>query len=222
MQTELFDDISNTWWDEKGPYKALHWLTPLRMQYISQILSLFPSAKILDVGCGGGLMSLPLARQGYQVWGVDQTPGSIETAKAKSDAENLNIMFYTDLKDLGDEKFNLILLLEVLEHVRSPESLLSDLKKYLYPGGKIIISTLNRTIMSYLLGIVVAEKILKWAPEGIHEWKDFIKPSELIFMLKRQGFEAISLQGYEYSIFSNEWKFCEALNINYFLTAELI
>ncbi len=221
-QDQIFDDISHTWWDEKGPYKALHKLTPLRMEYILKMAKLEPNMKILDVGCGGGLITLPLARLGHDITGIDQTQGSILAAQKKSQEENLDICFYNEFSQLGEHKFDLIILLEVLEHVESPESLISDLKSYMKKGSKIIISTLNRTIMSYLLGIIVAEKILKWAPQGIHEWRDFIKPSQLILTLKKQGFNAIDLQGYTYSPFSREWKLCSNTDVNYFLTAELL
>ncbi len=221
QQSTIFSDLSNTWWNEKGPYKALHWLTPLRMEYVCKMMELSSLTKVLDVGCGGGLMSIPIKRKGCKVWGVDETPGSLESAREKASLEGLEIEFYSNLQDLGEEKFDLILLLEVLEHVAAPSDFLLELQKYLAPSGRIIISTLNRTFMSYLLGIVVAEEVLKWAPRGIHRWSDFIEPSELIMMLKKQGFKICDLQGYEYSIFSQQWQFGKSLNINYFLTAQL-
>jgi 2-polyprenyl-6-hydroxyphenyl methylase/3-demethylubiquinone-9 3-methyltransferase len=221
MQNTIFNEISDTWWDENGPYKALHWLTPLRMAYLSKMVDFESCSHVLDVGCGGGLMTIPLARKGLRVCGVDQTLGSLESARAKAASEGLEIGFYSELKDLPEKKFDLILLLEVLEHVSSPEQLILDIKDYLAPSGKLVISTLNRTMMSYLLGIVVAEEVLKWAPRGIHNWSDFIKPSELIIILERQGFKILDLQGYEYSLFSQKWVFGENLNINYFLTAQL-
>ncbi|MDP3935813.1 MAG: bifunctional 2-polyprenyl-6-hydroxyphenol methylase/3-demethylubiquinol 3-O-methyltransferase UbiG, partial [Alphaproteobacteria bacterium] len=190
-ETQIFSQLAHSWWDETGPFKALHEMNPARLQYIvSHIRTHFKNntdINILDVGCGGGLVCEPLARLGYTVIGIDQSAEAIHAARHHATEQGLNIHYScASVEDL-EEQYDIITLLEVLEHVEHPEQLLKSTVERLAPGGLIFFSTLNRTVFSYAAGILLAENVLKWAPKGAHQWSHFLKPSEIIIPLQALG-----------------------------------
>lgn len=221
-ETEIFSQLANTWWDETGPFKALHKMNPIRLQYIlSHIRNHFKDnkniadVKILDVGCGGGLVCEPLARLGYIVTGIDQSAEAIDVARHHAIEQNLNINYYCkDIKET-DEQYDIITLLEVLEHVEHPEQLLKSSVNRLAPGGLIFFSTLNRTVFSYTAGILLAENVLKWAPKGTHQWSKYLKPSEIIMPLQNLGLTPIDVKGIGWSVLNRAWKLTSKLGGNY-------
>lgn len=218
-ETEIFSQLANRWWDEIGPFKALHEMNPVRLLYIlSHIRNHFKDAlniKVLDVGCGGGLICEPLARLGYRVTGVDQSAEAIDVAHHHAKEQGLDISYYC--KDINElkEQYEIITLLEVLEHVEHPEQLLKSAVDRLAPGGLIFFSTLNRTVFSYAAGILLAENVLKWAPKGTHQWSQFLKPSEIIIPLQNLGITPIDVKGISWSVFNREWKLTSKLEGNY-------
>lgn len=195
-----FEQIADRWWDEDGPLKPLHRLNPVRLAYIRRMatahFNLDPANRtplsgldVLDIGCGGGLVCEPMARLGARVTGVDAGAANIEAAKAHAQSENLSINYEAvtaeqyAVKNKG--RFDIVMALEIIEHVDNPDIFVQNVVKLAKPGGLIIASTLNRTPESFALGIVAAEYILRWLPRGTHDWKKFIKPSEFAAHLRR-------------------------------------
>ncbi len=234
QEVENFSRIAEEWWDMNGPFKPLHLLNPTRISYLkSQILSHFkrpdstsePLKKlsILDVGCGGGLVCEPLTRLGATVTGLDASERNISIAKEHADKSGLSVAYLADsVENLAQqkEKYDVVLALEIIEHVADIplfiESCLGCLKK----DGIIIFSTLNRTHKSYLLGIVAAEYILRWVPKGTHQWKKFIKPSELVKFLEHNSMKPRDITGLVYNPISKEFGLnTRDLDVNYFLSA---
>lgn len=215
----LFSELANTWWDETGPFKALHAINPARMGYILKHIRAYFSTKnnlkILDIGCGGGLVCEPLARLGYEVTGIDQSAEAIQVAQQHAAEQGLNIRYLCQNVEVLHETYDVITILEVLEHVDDPEELLSSVKKHLAPGGLVFFSTLNRTAFSYVAGIWLAENILKWAPKGTHNWHQFLKPSEIILPLQNLGIQPLNLSGISWSILNRQWKITSDLRGNY-------
>lgn len=215
----LFSKLASTWWDEAGPFKALHAINPVRMNYILlHIRHHFgekKALKILDIGCGGGLVCEPLARLGYEVTGIDQSPEAIRVAQQHSAEQGLNINYLCqDIEDL-QEKFDVITILEVLEHADDPATLLNQVKQHLAPKGLVFFSTLNRTLFSYVAGIWLAENILKWAPKGTHNWNQFLKPSEIVLPLQELNIQTCDLSGISWSIIDRKWEITSDLRGNY-------
>lgn len=224
-ETELFSKLADTWWDEMGPFKALHAMNPIRMQYmLTHIRSCFSDTdklKVLDIGCGGGLVCEPFARLGHIVTGVDQSQEAIQIATSHANEQGLNILYHCgDIQDTH-ETYDVITLLEVLEHVDNPQHLLKAALKLLAPGGLIFFSTLNRTVFSYVAGIWAAENVLKWAPKGAHEWSKFLKPSEIILPLQEGGIEMINVSGVNWSVLRRQWELTSKLNGNYIGVGQL-
>jgi 2-polyprenyl-6-hydroxyphenyl methylase / 3-demethylubiquinone-9 3-methyltransferase len=218
-ETQIFSQLANTWWDETGPFKALHQMNPVRLQFmLGHIRKHFKSSagvRILDIGCGGGLVCEPFTRLGYTVTGIDQSAEAIETARHHATEQGLNINYEcTNVEDLTGT-YDIITMLEVLEHVKTPEALLASAVGHLTPGGLIFFSTLNRTAFSYIAGILLAENVLKWAPKGTHQWSKFLKPSEIIIPLQTLGITPSEISGINWSVLSRTWQLTSKLNGNY-------
>ena len=225
-----FTDLAKEWWDRKGKFKILHSITPLRIKYIRNIIASHSkknnNLKILDLGCGGGLVCEPLSRLGANVTGVDFVLSNIKVAKLHAKKSNLNIEYlHQDLNNLKiTKKYDLILMLEILEHIDNWEKLIKKVKKNLKSNGKIIISTINRNIYSKFFAIFIAEEILRWVPKKTHKYNKLIKPNELTYVLKKNKFDILDITGLTYKPISMEWSlnkknykinyFCSALNIN--------
>lgn len=231
-EIKRFESVADAFWDEQGPYRFLHQLNPLRLRfardYLQQHLKLKKTKKVLsgirllDVGCGGGLTAEPLARMGATVTGLDASAGAIDVAKGHAVSQGLNIDYHaTSLETFLKKKpgFDAITAFELLEHVNHPGSFLKECRSFLRPGGVVLLSTLNRTFLSYALGIVGAEYLLNIVPRGTHQWEKFITPYEVRWMLERAGFEHIAFKGMTLRPLSQTWELSDNLAMNYLVGA---
>lgn len=227
-EIEHFTKDSETWWDETGPFAPLHRLNPARMTYLKrQIEARFGSLKnldILDIGCGGGLVSEPLTRLGARLTAVDGDAQAIRVAKDHAAQNDLKINYLAgDAAQLleGKKRFDVVLALEVIEHVENHADFVELLTKLVKQDGLIIISTLNRTVQSFALGIVAAEYILGWVPKGTHNWQKFLKPSEINSMLRCHNFMTKDVTGLTYNPIAQSFNLSpHDVAVNYFLTAQ--
>ena len=222
----LFKQLSDEWWNENGKFKILHQIKSHRMSYILEQIKNreIKNLKILDVGCGGGITCEPLARLGAKVTGIDFAPNNIKAAKIHSKKNKLKINYiYKDIeKSKLDLKFDIILMFEVLEHLDNWKKTIKKIKKNLNKNGIIIISTINRNLLSKIFAINIAENFLNWIPKGTHDYNKLIKPEELKLTLSGENFYFNNLQGLVFNPLNNEWKFSKNYMINYFCTANLI
>lgn len=237
-----FTAHAEKWWDPDGPFKPLHHLNPTRLEFLRRemvkhfdldVMALTPleNLKVLDIGCGGGLICEPLTRLGALVTGIDAGQENIHAAKTHAQESGLSINYLsTTAEDLLESRtsqaaeskgFDVVLALEVVEHVQNVDAFLKCCLGHLKPGGLIILSTLNRTLKSYGLGIVAAEYILRWVPRGTHSWMKFFKPSELGFKLEEQGCTLKTIQGMSFNVLGRSWGLSRDVDVNYFITATL-
>ncbi len=219
---ELFDSLSAEWWDENGKFKVLHQIRPIRIQYIlNQLKDLdLKNTKILDLGCGGGLVSESLSRLGAKVTGIDFVANNINIARHHSIKSKLKIDYiHGDIEKIKmNKKFDLIIMFEILEHVNNWKKLLLKIDKNLKKDGKIIISTINRNLISKFTAIYLAESILKWIPKGTHRFEKFIKPEEIEVCLKKNHYALENIKGLEFNPLNYSWMLSENTKINYFCT----
>ena len=222
----FFNQLSDEWWNENGKFKILHQIKSHRMSYILDQINNrnIRNLKILDVGCGGGIICEPLARLGAKVTGIDFAPNNIIAAKIHSKKNKLKINYIN--KDIEkselDEKFDVILMFEVLEHLDNWKKTIKNIKKNLNNNGLIIISTINRNLLSKLFAINIAENILNWIPKGTHDYNKLIKPEELKKILLKEKFNFKNIKGLVFNPLNREWKLSKNYMINYFCTANLI
>jgi len=232
-EIEKFSKLADEWWDISGKFKPLHMFNPIRIEYILDItkahfkidkskISPLKSLKILDIGCGGGLISEPMTRLGADVTAIDASNKNISIAKAHAKKNNLNINYLNNIPEKLNlkNKFDIILNLEVVEHVENLDLYLSSCFNLLKPKGIMFTATLNRTLTSYIKAIVGAEYILRWLPIGTHDWNKFIKPEELEKKLTNLNFSIINLTGLSFNPFFQEWKRTKDLSVNYILVAQ--
>ncbi len=222
----LFNQLSDEWWNENGKFKILHQIKKHRMSYILDQINNrnIKNLKILDVGCGGGIICEPLARLGAKVTGIDFAPNNIIAAKMHSKKNKLKINYINqDIeKTKLDEKFDIILMFEVLEHLDNWKKTIKNIKKNLNKNGLIIISTINRNLLSKLFAINIAENILHWIPKGTHDYNKLIKPEELRKILLKEKFNFKNIKGLVFNPLNREWRLSKNYMINYFCTANLI
>ncbi len=229
-EIQKFSNLANEWWDVKGKFKPLHMFNPIRIEYITEKIKyhfktsdskneFLKGLKILDIGCGGGLISEPMARLGGNVTGIDASLKNINIAKHHSKQNNLNINYQNKSPEqLGEvEKFDIILNLEVVEHVDNVNLYIKSCCKLLKKNGLMFTATLNRTFTSYIKAIIGAEYILRWLPIGTHDWNKFIKPEELEKKLKNAGFSTVDTSGLEFNPIFKKWKRSENLSVNYII-----
>lgn len=227
-EIEKFSRRADEWWNTRGPFAPLHRINPLRIQYIKEQSGTLAGRTLLDIGCGGGLVCEPMARLGATVTGIDASAENIETAKSHAAQSDLNINYLcTTAEDLltspttnnqQPTTFDIVLALEIVEHVANVPLFIETTCKLVKPGGLIIYSTLNRTLKSFALGIVAAEYILRLVPRGTHEWEKFLKPSELARELRRNGVEISSMTGMAMNPLTWKWELNPRdLGVNYFL-----
>ncbi|MDC3156327.1 bifunctional 2-polyprenyl-6-hydroxyphenol methylase/3-demethylubiquinol 3-O-methyltransferase UbiG [Pelagibacteraceae bacterium] len=226
QEFELFNQLSDEWWNENGKFKILHQIKRHRMTYILEQINnrKIKNLKILDVGCGGGIICEPLARLGARVTGIDFAPNNIKAAKLHSKKNKLKINYiHKDIEKFKlDKKFDLILMFEVLEHLDNWKNTIKNIKKNLNQNGIIIISTINRNLFSKLFAIDIAENILQWIPKGTHDYNKLIKPKELENALSKENFHFNNIKGLVFDPFNREWKLSKNHMINYFCSASLI
>ena len=226
-EIEKFSRIAEEWWNPEGKFKPLHKFNPIRISYIKDnIISSLKLAnknkplekvKILDIGCGGGLLSEPMYRLGADVVGIDASDKNIKVAKLHAKKNNLNIKYLCESPETLkiNSKFDVILNMEIIEHVQDVEFFLKSCSNLLKKDGIMFVATLNKTIKSYLFAIVGAEYILRWLPIGTHEWEKFVKPDDLIDILKKHGLKLASLDGVKFNVIENQWKISSDKSVNY-------
>ena len=226
-EIEKFSSIAEEWWDPTGKFKPLHKFNPIRISYIKNniIKSLklnnkekpLKKVKILDIGCGGGLLTEPMKKLGADVVGIDASEKNIKIAKLHSKKNNLDIKYLCVSPEnfITKEKFDVILNMEIVEHVEDIDFFLKSSSKLLKKGGIMFVATLNKTLKSYLFAIVGAEYILKWLPIGTHEWEKFVKPEDLIDILKKYNLKLDCLDGMKLNILTDQWKISADKSVNY-------
>ena len=234
-EIQKFSNLSEEWWDVKGKFKPLHMFNPIRIEYIVEKIKehlnvndennkYFKDLNILDIGCGGGLISEPMARLGATVTGIDASYKNIEVAKIHSKKSKLKIRYLNKSPEQLDEveKFDVILNLEIVEHVADVDLYISSCFKLLKRGGVMFTATINRTLTSYIKAIIGAEYILRWLPVGTHDWDKFIKPEELEKKLVEQKFKTLDIKGLNFNPLLNRWKRSENLSVNYIICSQKI
>ena len=218
-----FSAQAEEWWNPKGPFRPLHRLNPVRLAYIRDQVGGLKNTRVLDVGCGGGLIAEPLTRLGAKVTGIDASHASIAVARQHADSMGLSIDYRaTSVEDLarGKDRYDVITALEIVEHVADLPSFLRAIAALLKPNGTVILSTLNRTPKSFMLGIVAAEYVLRWVPRGTHQWKKFIRPSEMVAALEACNLTTTDLTGVTFDPLQSSFALdTNDLAVNYLLTA---
>ena len=226
-EIEKFSKIAEEWWDPKGKFKPLHNFNPLRISYIKDNIiktfniqkkdKILSGVKILDIGCGGGLLCEPMSRLGAEVFGMDASEKNVEVAKIHAKKSNLNIKYFCSSpeKFKSDLKFDVILNMEIIEHVEDVDFFLKSCSKFLKKNGVMFVATLNKTLKSYLFAIIGAEYILKWLPIGTHDWEKFVKPEELIRITKKYDLTLNDLKGVKLNLLTNNWELSADKSVNY-------
>ena len=226
-----FSAIADEWWDPEGKFKPLHRFNPIRLHYIrdricthfgrdKQSLRPFAGLRFLDVGCGGGLISEPLARMGADVTGIDASERNIRTAQVHAKQGSLDISYHsTTVEEIAatGESYDAVISLEVVEHVANVDLFLDGCAALTADKGAIALATLNRTPKSFALGIVGAEYIMRWLPRGTHNWKNFVRPSELARGLRRNGITVEDISGLTFNPLNSEWQVSGDVSVNYVL-----
>ena len=235
-EIERFSRIADEWWDPTGKFAPLHRLGPVRIGYIRdraaahwgrEALSGQPlhGLSVLDIGCGGGLLSEPMARLGAAVTGIDAAARNVAVAALHAEKQGLAIDYRQDTAealaisiDQGGGQYDIVLALEIVEHVADVDLFLASIGRLVKPGGLLFLSTLNRTAKAWALAIAGGEYILRWLPRGTHDWKKFLKPSEVVAGLRNGGIETQEIVGVVYSPLSRQWSLnARDLDVNYML-----
>ena len=229
-----FSAIAAEWWDPRGKFRPLHKFNPVRLDYIRREVchfkgldalsqTPFTGLDLLDIGCGGGLLSEPMCRLGATVTGADASEENIKTASIHAAEQNLDIDYQATtaavLVDAG-RSFDVILNMEVIEHVADPPAFIDQCSRLLKPGGIMFLATLNRTLKAYALAIVGAEYVLGWLPKGTHEWEKFITPRELEDMTRKSGLDMVRMTGVSFNPLWNKWQRSGDLGVNYMGVAQ--
>ena len=234
-EVNKFNKTSEEWWDKSGEFKILHQINPIRIQYINdKIAEHFNSIQnkeddlqplknlnIIYVGCGGGLISVPICQLGAKVTAIDANSYNIKALSEYTKNNNLSINPINTtveeyISNYPDQLYDVVLCLEVLEHVSNQSAFIQNLLKLLKPTGILILSTINRTIKSYAHAIIAAEYILKWVPTNTHDYSKFLKPSELYKILEVNNFHLKNLTGLKFDIITNSWYLSDDIDVNYF------
>ncbi len=225
-----FEAMAAEWWDVNGKFKPLHMLNPCRLDYITNRIAAqfdrdltvampFKGLRLLDIGCGGGLLSEPMARLGATVVGADAAAGNIPVAQVHAEQQGLEIDYrHTTAEALAEagEQFDVVLNMEVVEHVADPLAYLTACQQLLKTGGLMICSTINRNPKSYMVAIIGAEHIMRWLPKGTHEWHKFITPNELCELIEKAGLEPVNRTGFVFNPIAWSWSLSDRdLSVNY-------
>lgn len=226
-EIEKFDKIAEEWWDPNGKFKPLHKFNPIRVEYIknniiedfeiNKIDNPLTNISILDIGCGGGLLSEPLARLGANVVGIDASKNNISVAKHHLSKSKLKIQYYNASPENFSykKKFDVILNMEIVEHVDDVEKFINISSKFLNNNGIMFVATLNQTLKSYLFAIIGAEYILRWLPIGTHDWNKFIKPQDLEKFCNYSSLKLKKIDGVKFNPILNKWKISNDKSVNY-------
>ena len=226
-EIEKFSKIADEWWDPNGKFKPLHKFNPIRISYIKDnIINIFKidnkekplkNVKILDIGCGGGLLSEPMKRLGAEVVGIDASNKNIEVAKLHAKKNNLDIKYFCKSPENFEpkNKFDVILNMEIIEHVEDVEFFLKSCSNLLRKDGIMFIATLNKTLKSYVFAIIGAEYVMRWLPIGTHDWEKFIKPNYLVNALEKYNLKVDGIDGMKFNIFKDGWSVSPDKSVNY-------
>jgi len=226
-EIEKFSKLAEEWWDPNGKFKPIHNFNPIRIQYIKEKviekfkLNLekrpFANISLLDIGCGGGLLSEPMCRLGAKVTGIDASKKNIDIAKIHAKKNNLKINYINASPEKLDanKKFDIILNMEIIEHVENLDLFLKISSDLLSKNGIMFVATINRSLKSYAFAIIGAEYILRWLPIGTHDWNKFVKPNELANISDKNKLKLVSIDGVKFNPLSNEWKISEDTSVNY-------
>jgi 2-polyprenyl-6-hydroxyphenyl methylase/3-demethylubiquinone-9 3-methyltransferase len=233
-EMERFAALADEWWDPRGKMAVLHKFNPVRLGYIRDLavdqfkrdvkrLDCLKELRILDIGCGGGILSEPLARLGARVVGADPSEANVAAAKRHAEDSGLAIDYRCStaeaLADAG-ERFDIVLAMEVVEHVADVPLFVSRCAEMVKPGGLMIVGTINRTLKSFALAIIGAEYVLRWLPVGTHRWDKFVSPDELEIAMEQAGLRVIDDAGVTYNLFADRWQLSDDTDVNYMLAAE--
>jgi 2-polyprenyl-6-hydroxyphenyl methylase/3-demethylubiquinone-9 3-methyltransferase len=233
-EVERFARHAQDWWDARGPMAALHKFNPTRIAYIRdnaaehfdrdpKKLDCLKGLRVLDIGCGGGLLSEPLARLGAQVTGADPAEKNIAVAKLHAEQSGVAVDYRaTTAEALADagERFDIVLAMEVVEHVADVTLFVARCAEMVQPGGLMIAATINRTLKSFALAIVGAEYVLRWLPRGTHQWDKFVTPDELEIAMERAGLRTTDERGVIYNLIADRWELSTDTDVNYMVLAE--
>jgi len=213
-----FEAIAAEWWDPNGRFKPLHQINPLRLDYIAQRIDL-SQAKVLDVGCGGGLLAEGMAKRGAIVTGVDRSPKALNVARLHAEQANVSVDYQENDAETWAlthaETYDVVTCLEVLEHVPDVPRAIAACASMLKPGGLFFFATLNRTPISYIKAIIGAEYVMGWLPKGTHQYNKFIKPNEMIRAVRQAGLDEQDIQGMSYALLSGHFYLSHDLSVNY-------
>ncbi|MAH74302.1 MAG: bifunctional 3-demethylubiquinol 3-O-methyltransferase/2-polyprenyl-6-hydroxyphenol methylase [Candidatus Pelagibacter sp.] len=231
-EIQKFSSLADEWWDVNGKFKPLHMFNPIRIEYITENIkkhykikkdkaNFLEGLNILDIGCGGGLISEPMARLGAKVTGIDASEKNIKIAKSHSKKSGLQINYvHASPENLNNiEKYDIILNLEIIEHVDNVNLYIKSCCNLLKENGLMFTATLNRSFTSYIKAIIGAEYVLRWLPIGTHDWNKFIKPEELERHLFIEKFSTLDITGLKFNLFTNKWKKSKDLSVNYIITS---
>jgi 2-polyprenyl-6-hydroxyphenyl methylase/3-demethylubiquinone-9 3-methyltransferase len=228
-----FSAMADEWWDPEGKFAPLHRFNPVRLAWLRERLCgrfdrdpramrPFEGLRFLDVGCGGGLISEPVARMGADVTGIDASERNVGTARAHAERTDVSVRYLAttaeELRAAG-ETFDAVLSLEVVEHVADVDLFLSSCCGMVREGGAMALATLNRTPKAFLMGIVGAEYVLRWLPRGTHRWSQFVRPSELARAVRNNGLDVAAMTGLAYDMLSGEWRLAKDVSVNYMMFA---
>jgi 2-polyprenyl-6-hydroxyphenyl methylase/3-demethylubiquinone-9 3-methyltransferase len=228
-----FAALAASWWDPQGSFRPLHRLNPARLRFIRDALiahfgreprslTPFTGLSLCDIGCGGGLIAEPMARLGFAVTAIDADQDAIAIARDHALAGRLTIDYRRETAEslaAAEQRFDVVLALELIEHVADPQALLAACAALMKPGGAFIGATINRTPQAYALAVVGAEYVIGWLPRGTHDWRRFLRPSEFVLGLRRVGLTPTQLKGLRYHLTSGEWALSDDLSVNYLVTA---
>ena len=226
-EIDKFSKMANEWWDPEGKFKPLHKFNPTRIKYLKENIVFnfklknkskpLSGIKILDIGCGGGLLSEPMSRMGANVTGIDASDKNIKIAKLHSKKNKLKINYLCSSPEKLkiEKKFDVILNMEIVEHVEDIDFFLKSCSKLLKKNGLMFVATINKTLKSYIFAIVGAEYVLRWLPIGTHEWEKFVKPEDLKKILMKYDLSLNKLEGMNFNIIKDEWSISRDLSVNY-------
>ena len=226
-EIDKFSKLASEWWDPNGKFKPLHKFNPVRLNYIKKSIldklkkrssgKSLKNIKVLDIGCGGGLLCEPLSKLGAKVVGIDASEKNIKIAKTHAKKSKLKINYYCASPEnfISKEKFDVILNMEIVEHVEDVNLFLKESSKFLKKNGIMFIATLNKTLKSYIFAILGAEYILRWLPIGTHDWNMFISPDKLVKICEKNSLSLDEILGVKYNVISGEWDFSTDDDVNY-------